>query len=79
MPGIILHFQNSLRIFLRNGERGAFPAVARIDGVAGEQRAERKEQPRPEYAAPSAEKEEEEEVFEREEAETDNGLMVLTT
>ena len=44
-------------------------------GETGEQRAERKEQPRPEYAAPSAEKEEEEEVFEREEAETDNGLM----
>ena len=65
----------------RNGETGEVElqwegaTTSFRECVPGEQRAERKEQPRPEYAAPSAEKEEEEEVFEREEAETDNGLM----
>ena len=65
----------------RNGETGEVElqwegsTTTFRECVPGEQRAERKEQPRPEYAAPSAEKEEEEEVFEREEAETDNGLM----
>ena len=65
----------------RNGETGEVElqwegsTTTFRECVPGEQRVERKEQPRPEYAAPSAEKEEEEEVFEREEAETDNGLM----